>query len=118
MVRKGDNIYAVQVKQTMVVRGKTKNYYSAHNLATRATCQYTTAIMAENLSPNICGLRAVLPMKVEVGAQAMAVDRKTKSTNNSTNQGEFLHNYYTFQSVHDGEYDGAVRTFVTLSSEL
>ena len=54
-------------------------------------------------------------MKVEADAQAMAVDRKTS---NSTNQGEFLHNYYTFQSVHDGEYDGAVRTFVALSCEL
>jgi len=62
-------------------------------------CQCTTAITVENLSPNICGLRAVLPMKVEAGAQAMAVDRKTKSTNNFTNQGEFLHKYYTFQSA-------------------
>ena len=29
--------------------------------------------------------------------------------------GEFLHNYYTFQSMHDGDHDDVVRIFVGLS---
>jgi len=27
-------------------------------------------------------------------------------------QGEFLHNYYTFVSVHDSDHEGVVRIFV------
>ena len=30
----------------------------------------------------------------------------------------FLHNYYTFESVHDGDHDGVVRIFVGLFCEL
>ena len=33
-------------------------------------------------------------------------------------QGEFLHNYYTFVSLHDSEHEGVVRIFVALSCEL
>jgi len=33
-------------------------------------------------------------------------------------QGEFLHNYCMFESVHDGDHDGVVRIFVSLSYEL
>jgi len=33
-------------------------------------------------------------------------------------QGEFLHNYYMFESVNDGDHNGAVRIFVGLSCEL
>ena len=33
-------------------------------------------------------------------------------------QGEFLHNYYMFESVHDGDHDSVVRIFVSLSCEL
>ena len=33
-------------------------------------------------------------------------------------QGKFLHNYYTFVSVHDGNHDDVVRIFVGLSCEL
>ena len=34
------------------------------------------------------------------------------------NRGEFLHNYYTFESMHNGDHDGIVRIFVGLSCEL
>jgi len=30
-------------------------------------------------------------------------------------RGEFLHNYYTFESVHDDDHDSVVRIFVGLS---
>jgi len=30
-------------------------------------------------------------------------------------RGEFLHNFYTFESVHNSDHDGAVRIFVGLS---
>ena len=30
-------------------------------------------------------------------------------------RGEFLHNYYTFESVNDGDHDGVVRIFVGFS---
>jgi len=33
-------------------------------------------------------------------------------------RGEFLHKYYMFHSVHDGDYGGAFRIFVGLSCEL
>jgi len=33
-------------------------------------------------------------------------------------QGEFLHNYYTFESVYNSDHDGVVRVFVGLSCEL
>jgi len=33
-------------------------------------------------------------------------------------QCEFLHNYYTFESVNNGDHDGVVRIFVALSCEL
>ena len=32
-------------------------------------------------------------------------------------RGEFLHNHYRFESVHDGERDGVVGIFVNLSCE-
>ena len=32
--------------------------------------------------------------------------------------GEFLHDHYTFESVHDSNHDGVVRIFVGLSCEL
>jgi len=38
--------------------------------------------------------------------------------NETHNRGEFLHNYYTFESMHDGDHDGVVRIFVGLSCEL
>ena len=31
---------------------------------------------------------------------------------------DFLHNYYTFESVHDGDNDGVVKMFVGLSCQL
>ena len=31
---------------------------------------------------------------------------------------EFLHNYYTFVSLHDSDHEGVVRIFVALSCEL
>jgi len=33
-------------------------------------------------------------------------------------RGEFLHNYYKFVSVHDGDHDGVVKIVVGLSCEL
>ena len=33
-------------------------------------------------------------------------------------QGEFLHNYYTFVSLHDSDREGVVRIFIALSCEL
>ena len=33
-------------------------------------------------------------------------------------QGEFLHNYYTFESVHNNNHDSVVRILVDLSCEL
>ena len=33
-------------------------------------------------------------------------------------RGEFLHNYYTFESVHDSDHDSVVKIVVGLSCEL
>jgi len=33
-------------------------------------------------------------------------------------RGEFLHNDYAFESVHDGDHDSVVRIFVCLSCKL
>jgi len=33
-------------------------------------------------------------------------------------RGEFLHNYYMFKSVNNGDHDGVVRIFVGLSCKL
>ena len=54
------------------------------------------------------------------------IDRQwKKSTSNERHkgselhhQGAFLHDYYMFQSSHDGDHDGVVRLFVGLSCEL
>jgi len=43
------------------------------------------------------------------------------ATNKSSevhHQGEYLHNYYMFESVHNGDHNGVVRVFVGLSCEL
>jgi len=34
------------------------------------------------------------------------------------NRGEFLHNYYMFEPMHDGDHDGVARILVGLSCEL
>jgi len=46
----------------------------------------------------------------------MVINRKTKLR--TPPQGGFLHDYYTFESMHDGDHDGVVRIFVGLSCEL
>ena len=48
---------------------------------------------------------------------AMADNGETKGLI-AHHQGEFLHNYRTFVSLHDSDHDGVVRIFVALSSEL
>ena len=45
--------------------------------------------------------------------RAMAINKGSELHH----QGEFLHNYYTFQSVQDNNHDGVVRIFVGLSCE-
>ena len=47
----------------------------------------------------------------------MAITRMTKGSE-LHHQGEFLRNYYTFESVHDGDRDSVVRIFIGLSCEL
>ena len=52
-----------------------------------------------------------------------AIDKQWQSTRRQKNselhhQVEFLCNYYTFESMHDGDHDGIVRLFVGLSCEL
>jgi len=51
-----------------------------------------------------------------------AIDEQWRSTGRQKRsylhqRGEFLHNYYTFDSLYDGDHDGVVRIFVGLSSE-
>jgi len=48
---------------------------------------------------------------------AMAIRGKAKGSE-FHHRAEFLHNYYTFQSAHDGDHDSVVRIFVGLSCEL
>jgi len=47
----------------------------------------------------------------------MAINGRQKGSE-LHHRGEFLHNYYTFESVHDGDYNGVVRIFVGLSCKL
>jgi len=47
----------------------------------------------------------------------MAIRGKAKGSE-FHHRAEFLHNYYTFQSAHDGDHDSVVRIFVGLSCEL
>ena len=47
----------------------------------------------------------------------MAINGKTKGLRIPP-LSEFLHNYYMFESVHDGDHDGVVRIFIGLSCEL
>ena len=47
----------------------------------------------------------------------MAITGKTKGSE-LHHHGEFLHNYGTFESVHDSDHDGVVRIFISLSCEL
>ena len=62
-------------------------------------------------------LRATLPMTVGSCARAMAIYGRQKRSELHS-RGEFLHNYYMFESMHDGDHDGVVRIFVGLSCEL
>ena len=62
-------------------------------------------------------LRARLPMTVGSCARAMTIDGRQKCSE-VHNRGKFLRNYYTFESMHDGDHDGVVRIFVGLSCEL
>ena len=61
-------------------------------------------------------LRATLPMAVGSCARAMA-NPETKGLK-FYHQGEFLHNYYMFVSLHDSDHEGVFRIFVALSYEL
>ena len=49
--------------------------------------------------------------------RAMVDNRETKWLITALS-GEFLHNYYTFVSLHDSDHEGVVRIFVALSCEL
>ena len=46
-----------------------------------------------------------MPMTVGLCARAMAIDGRQKRTE-LHNRGEFLHNYYKFESMHNGDHDG------------
>ena len=49
----------------------------------------------------------------------LEVDEQWQSTKAQNSTAEvFLHNYYTFESVHDGDHDGVVRIVIVLSCEL
>jgi len=43
---------------------------------------------------------------------------KSKRNHDQNQRGEFLHNYYTFESVHDGYHDSVVRIFIGLFCKL
>jgi len=62
-------------------------------------------------------LRATLAMTAGSCAQAMAATGRQKGSL-LHHQGEFLHNYYMFVSLHDSDHEGVVRIFVALSCEL
>jgi len=68
---------------------------------------------------NLCGpfLTATLPMTLGSCAQAMADNGETKGLI-TPRQGEFLHNYYMFVSVHDSDHDCVVRIFLGVSCQL
>jgi len=52
--------------------------------------------------------------------QSMSNDnqREDKRAQNIHHWGEFLHNYYMFESVHDGNHNGIVRIFVGFEVSL
>jgi len=47
----------------------------------------------------------------------MAINKRQKRSE-LHNRGEFLRNFYMFESMNDGDHDGVVRIFVGLSCEL
>jgi len=61
-------------------------------------------------------LRATLPMTVGSCARTKAINGRQKRSG-LHNWGEFPHNYYTFESMHDSDHGGVVRIFVDLSCE-
>ena len=63
-------------------------------------------------------LRAILPMTVGSGAQAVADNRKTNGLRIPPLKWETAQLYYSFESVHDGNHDSVVRIFTGLSCNL
>jgi len=55
-------------------------------------------------------------MTVGLGAGAIA-DKGKRKGSELHHQDEFLYNYYTFESVYDGDHNGAVRVFAHGPSE-
>jgi len=69
-----------------------------------------TIVMAQCMHRHVCDITT-------------AIDEKWQSKGRQKGselyrQGEFLHSYYTFESVNDCDHDDVVRIFVGLSCEL
>ena len=63
-----------------------------------------------------------MPARAYVRDVTTAIDEQWRSTGRQKrsylhHRGEFLHNYYMFDSVYDDDHDGVVRIFVGLSCE-
>ena len=62
----------------------------------------------------------VMPARAYVRDVTTAIDEQWRSTGRQKrsylhHRGELLHNYYTLESVFDGDHDDVVRIFVGLS---
>ena len=61
----------------------------------------------------------VFPESYTAGSCARAMAENGETNGSSLHhQGEFLHKYCTFVSLHDSDNEGVVRIFVALSCEL
>ena len=65
----------------------------------------------------------VFPAHTYVRDVTSAIDEQWQSMGRQKrselhHRGEFLHNYYTFESVHKDDHDSGVKIFVGLSCEL
>ena len=87
-----------RVSNAMMAKGKTRNYYSAHNLTSRVSFSTQASVndsdqdRGQNLHGNCTG------NEVEERTQAMVATARQKCSY-LHHQGEFQHKYYVFVSV-------------------
>ena len=98
----------IKFEQAMAPKTKTK-CYNAHNVATRVSFSISARQRSLQGGQNLRDSWIVCSSN---GGQ-----QEDKRAHNS-HQSKFLHNYYTFESVHDSDHDGVVRIFIGLSCEL
>jgi len=87
---------------------KTKDYYSADNIAIRVGFGTQASV---HDSDHYDVDRIFVGLSWELHCRIVC-------SSDGERRGEFLHNYYMFVSLHDSDQEGVVRIFVALSCEL